>query len=157
MLCESVWDAGAFGDPGPPVPPAPAAAPWRGWNKRASVAEVIISGALTGVSSGRGRTVWGWMRFLLPVSSAAGWKGRHLSRPLGARGAHTTQGGGGPRALGLEGGEQGGGRGKERGEAQSDGDRNARRERASGSNRKTESRKATEMESDPVLSVPRAQ
>lgn len=112
MLCESVWDAGAFGDPGPPVPPAPAATPWRGWNKRASVADVIISGALMGLAAAGelcGDGCGSFSRFLPPPGGRGGTAGglSRPHRPLGARCAHTTQGGGGLRALGLEGGERG--------------------------------------------------
>ena len=46
VLLESVWDAGAVGDPGSPVA---AAAPRKGWNKRAFVAGVIISSELMGL------------------------------------------------------------------------------------------------------------
>ncbi|KAF6321306.1 hypothetical protein mRhiFer1_008435 [Rhinolophus ferrumequinum] len=48
---ESVWDTESFGDPGLRVPPAVAAAPRKGWNKHAFVAEVIISGALMGLET----------------------------------------------------------------------------------------------------------
>lgn len=43
-----VWDAGAFGDPGPRMPPPAAVVPGKDWDKRAFVAEVTISGARMG-------------------------------------------------------------------------------------------------------------
>lgn len=62
-----------LGTPGVECPLRPRRAPSPGWNKRAFVAEVIISGARMGLAAAGGRR--GWMRVLLPVPDAAGWKG----------------------------------------------------------------------------------
>lgn len=90
MLCESVRDAGTFGDPGFQVPPKAPAGPRKARNERAFVAEVIMSGALVGLEAtgapGGDRSG----SFSRGDFRRRGWEGRH--RPLDALRAAFTPG-----------------------------------------------------------------